>query len=145
MASGMHGVCWGKPESDPRPSLALLPQGRQTDSQVFKAPPLSLLLAPHPVGTSGQGGAPLPPTRLELWDLSGTAQLRGRGLATCPSLAGLWDGATRGHKWPTSLGNSPCCPGPGALIASLVFWLASQLENINQPFLESKSLRNKEQ
>ena len=33
----------------------------------------------------------------------------------------------------------------GALIASLVFWLASQLENINQPFLESKSLGNKEQ
>ncbi|CAI9179593.1 unnamed protein product [Rangifer tarandus platyrhynchus] len=135
----------GKPESDPWPSPALLPQGRQTDRQVFEAPPLSLLLAPNPVGTSGQGVAPLPPTRLELWDLSGTAQLRGRGLATCPSLAGLRDGATRGHKWPTSPGNSRCCPGPSTLIASLVFWLASQLENINQPFLESKSLGNKEQ
>lgn len=144
MASEMHGVCWVN-QSDPWPSLALLPQGSQPASQVFEAPPLSLLLAPHPVGTSGQGGAPLPHTRPELWDLSGIAQLRGRGLATCPSLAGLWDGAIRGHKWPTSLGNNPCCPGPGALIASLVFWLASQLENINQPFLESKSLGNKEQ
>ena len=137
----------GKPKSDPWHSPALLPQGRQTDRQtdrqVFEAPPLSLLLAPHPVGTSGQGVAPLPPTRLKLSDLSGTAQLRGHGLATCPSLAGLRDRATQGHKWPTSLGNSPCCPGPGALIASLVFWLASQLENINQPFLESKSLGNR--
>lgn len=73
------------------------PPPGQTASQVFEAPPL-FYSSPHILlELLAQGGAPLLATRPELWDLSGTAQ-PGAGLATCLSLAGLWDGATRGHK-----------------------------------------------
>lgn len=147
MASEMHGVCWVKPNrpmAQPGP-----PPPGQTASQarclrlhlslLYSSPHilLELLLRVEPLS--------------HIPDLSsGTCQAQPNsgavGLATCLSLAGLGMELTQGtSSLKCSLGNNPCCPGPGALIASLVFWLASQLENINQPFLESKSLGNKEQ